>query len=136
MLDKARQYPFKRLLCLDIERELEQGLSRQDAGQETESRSPPLYDVILCVGVLDFVADVAGMLGCFSRLLSPACFACVALTLPETANETLNHFNDLEMQAMIAQAGLKVVRQEKLLGYRDSETDIVTFYRGFLLAKL
>ena len=83
--------------------------------------------------MIDFIRDVRKLLLNFESLLVYGGHA--ALTLPETPNSDLNHFIPGEMKSMIEDTGFLIVKNERLLGYIDSENGTTTYYHGFLLKK-
>ena len=80
---------------------------------------------------MDFIRNVPQLLSNFALLLRKDGYA--GITLPETANSGLNHFNLDEMKSLVANAGFTVEKNERLLGYVDSENGMTTYYHGFLL---
>jgi hypothetical protein len=83
------------------------------------------------IGVIDFVRNVPQLLSNFASLLLKDGYA--VLTLPETANSNLNHFTLDDMKSMIMDAGFSIEKNDRLMGYVDSENGTTTFYQGFLL---
>ncbi len=116
MLEYARKYPFKELIHQDIEAPL---------------FFDELFDGILCVGVLDFVNNISKMLQSFNKLLSPT--GCLAITIPLTKNVDLNYLSEKDMHTMITNVGFRILHQQEIFGYKDSETGEITLYYGFLL---
>lgn len=116
MLEIARAHPFERLVCQDIQLQIDFGIQ---------------FDAIVCVGVLDFVASIPEMLKKFRQLLKHGGYA--GITLPITKNESLNHMDLDSIMFMLEDIGFRVVQTETIFGYQDSETNSVTFYQGFLL---
>lgn len=119
MLEVAKKYPFKELRCCDIQKQM----PFQDSS----------FDGILCIGVLDFVNSIDAMICQFVRLLKPN--GSIVITIPETKNETLNAMDYKEIEALVASRGLKVLKNQKLLGYIDSESNATTYYHGILLIR-
>ncbi|KAJ3270654.1 hypothetical protein HDV01_007542 [Terramyces sp. JEL0728] len=115
MLGVAKKYPFFKLVCQDIQLPF-----------EVDS-----YDAIMCVGVLDFVADIREMLVKFISHANPGKY--IGLTIPATQNDSLNHMEGKELDEMLLELKLRVLRKEMFLGYKDSETGVETMYWGLLL---
>ncbi|KAJ3254159.1 hypothetical protein HK103_007480 [Boothiomyces macroporosus] len=118
MLGVAKKYPFFKLICQDIQLPFDLDT----------------FDAILCVGVLDFVADIEQMLARFKAHLQPQ--RCIGITIPATENESLNFMTSLQIEEMLSRLDLKVIKQEKFLGYQDSETGLETLYWGLLLTQI
>ena len=110
MLDKAKHLPFDNLLCVDIEEPLDLGL----------------FDAIISVGVFDFVQNPQLLVCSLSKHLVK--HGCLCLTIPETCNLELAGFSLPEIDHMLRLAGLKIMKSQRILGYKDSETSKEVYY--------
>ncbi|KNE72824.1 hypothetical protein AMAG_16928 [Allomyces macrogynus ATCC 38327] len=134
MLDKATARPFTSLMCANIEHPL--------------PYATHAFHAVICVGVMEFIADVGGVLDQLARITtaphnasSPA--PVVALTMPERplggvaerADGDLNAWARDEMEAVFKTRGWWVERHERMHGYADSQSGEVTDYHAFLLQK-
>ncbi|KAI9219616.1 S-adenosyl-L-methionine-dependent methyltransferase [Blastocladiella britannica] len=103
------------------------------------------FHALVCVGVFDFIR-APGLLLAEMRALSVGQGAILGITMPERADSVssvadpaekeespLNAWTRGEMEAMIRNAGWWVERHERVLGYRDSQTGIPTYYHVWLL---
>ncbi|KNE62321.1 hypothetical protein AMAG_07552 [Allomyces macrogynus ATCC 38327] len=135
MLERAAARPFTSLTCANIEHLLPYAIHA--------------FHAVICVGVMEFVADVGGLLDQLSRITTApphgdgAPAPVVAVTMPERApgvaseraDGDLNAWTRAEMEAMFAARGWWVERHERMHGYADSQTGAVTYYHAFLLQK-
>lgn len=140
MLEIARSYPFHALHCQDIE----QPLDFPDNS----------YDVVVCVGVMDFIVLAKPFLQQVARVLRPD--GIFGVTFPErrqpaeaggdqpkmmdgtvlreeTDCEELSAYDSREACNLLTSCGFKVHRKERFLGYVDSENGRPTHYYGYLL---
>ncbi len=134
MLDKAAKLPFHSLAVTDIE---------SDAWSTANGNVASIgYDIILCIGVLDFVKDPVALLQKAKSLLSirskssqdntPLLKPRFGLTLPQGGD--MNSFSRQQMEDMIAKCGFFVERHEVFMGYQDSATGEQVHYHGYLLS--
>ncbi|KAI9092399.1 S-adenosyl-L-methionine-dependent methyltransferase [Phlyctochytrium arcticum] len=116
MLKQARAYQFKELECADIEKD--------DYFQNQQ------FDVIVCVGVLDFVKDMQSLFAKMRRMLQKQtprpCL--VSFTIPSSG--TLNAFSNTEIQQLVDILGGTIWKRQKMLGYCDSESGDIVEYVG------
>lgn len=109
------------------------------------------YDIVMCVGVMDFISNPLGFLRHARSLMrqppKPSSSdasasaaeperapAVLCLTLPERhAHSDLSSFSRQEMQDLFQECGLQVERHQRLFGYRDSVSQLVQFYHGWLV---
>lgn len=116
MLAKAETLPFHTLKCQDIETPLAFSQS---------------FDALICVGVLDFINNVDSLIIEFSKCLQQVNF--IALTMPETPNESMNAFTELEVKALFRRCGFTLLKCDKIVGYTDSENNQSVFYWAILM---
>jgi hypothetical protein len=116
MLEKAKNHPFKELLCRNVEEPL--GFDH-------------LFHAAICVGVFDFIRHKAGLIKEVCRNLIPG--SPFGLTLPEDgpAITFVNSYVNI-----FAKCGFMVARHERFFGYSDSKTAEDVYYHGFLLIKI
>ncbi|KAJ3359137.1 hypothetical protein GGF32_009584 [Allomyces javanicus] len=134
MLEKATARPFTSLTCANIEHPL--------------PYTSHAFHAVICVGVMEFIADVGGVLDQLARITtaphddtSPA--PVVAVTMPERARGAvaeradgdLNAWTREEMEAVFSARGWWVERHGRMHGYADSQTGAITYYHAFLLQK-
>ncbi|KAJ3171930.1 hypothetical protein HDU87_008180 [Geranomyces variabilis] len=121
MLEKAKKYPFRSLICQDIESPL-----------PFLSSTHKTFDAVICVGVIDFISDPAALLTTVRNALSPSRGSCFGLTIPQSGD--LNAFgSDDAVRELVEDAGFVVLKHELIFGYEDSETKEVIHYHGLLL---
>jgi ubiquinone/menaquinone biosynthesis C-methylase UbiE len=119
MLSYAKKYPFHKLICADIEK----------------VEIDDIFDVILCIGVFDFISNIEGMLNQFFKWTRKG-EGIVALTLPTTRNDQLNAWSTEEIELLVLNIGFQIIKSERIVGYQDSETAETTWYQGYLLERL
>jgi SAM-dependent methyltransferase len=117
MLDRAARYPFKKLLCMDIE--------ALDISQQ--------FDIIVCVGVLDFISQPREFLTNVAQLLKPDPRSRVGLTFPEGGD--MHSYTSLQIQQLLTSAGFTIEKHEKFFGYTDSASNDSVYYHGYLLSR-
>ncbi|KXS16824.1 S-adenosyl-L-methionine-dependent methyltransferase [Gonapodya prolifera JEL478] len=122
MLEKAaKRGSFRNLICGDIEREL---------------RFPDVYDGVVCVGVMDFVRDPEQLLRRVFELVKPGHFGVFGVTFPELDETSeLSAFTRSEMEKLIRRTDWYIERHERFPGYKDSQSNAITAYHGFLLSR-
>ncbi|KAJ3156426.1 hypothetical protein HDU89_004208 [Geranomyces variabilis] len=125
MLEKAKKYPFRSLICQDIESPL-----------PFLSSTNNHFDAVICVGVIDFISNPAALLTTVRNALTPSSHggggACFGLTIPQSGE--LNAYgSDDAVRALVEAAGFVVLKHELIFGYEDSETKEVVHYHGLLL---
>lgn len=134
MLSHASQRPFHSLHCLDIESPLPFPLHS--------------FDIILMIGVSDFIRNPPNLLRSIKNMLSPR--GIFGITLPEShppSHSTVtnsqpqkkiddetptNAYTRSEMESLLRSSGFWVERHEKVLGYKDSKSGEITWYHCFL----
>ncbi|KAI8823703.1 S-adenosyl-L-methionine-dependent methyltransferase [Fimicolochytrium jonesii] len=116
MLEKAKQFPFQELRCQDIEAPL--------------PYDEP-FDAVVCVGVMDFIRSPQALLEKVAKSMRPNEGCCFGLTIPESGD--LNKFNNDELTKLVHDSGFKILKHNRIFGYKDSETDDCVQYHGLLL---
>lgn len=140
MLEKARKRSYEHLHVLDLEQ------YPYNNQQFPESN----YDALVCVGVMDFIKDPLQFLTYIRRFMKPHLKpqdssgggssanealpqSVIGLTLPERhPHSDLSSFSRSEMEELLRRCGFFVERHERILGYRDSKTNQVQYYHGWL----
>ncbi len=102
-----------------------------------ESIKEGAFDLIVCVGVMEFIHNPLGFLSYARRFLrrKQNQLTRMAVTLPERhAHSELSSFSRAEMEALVRQSGFYVERHECCVGYVDSQSGLVQMYHAFLLS--
>ncbi|TPX58918.1 hypothetical protein SpCBS45565_g07873 [Spizellomyces sp. 'palustris'] len=110
MLDKAKQFPFRELLCQDIEADI------------------PFARVF---DAINFVKNPQKLFTTVARSLKENGQGCFAVTLPESGG--LNTFAEADILKLVNGAGFKIKKNDRFFGYEDSETKVTVHYQGLLL---
>ncbi|KAI8903373.1 hypothetical protein EDD86DRAFT_272354 [Gorgonomyces haynaldii] len=110
MLEKAKELPFKRLICQPIDK----------------FENQEIFDVIVCVGVLDFIADLDNLFLRLKKNLHQK--SLFGFTVPETPNDGLVGLDLQETRQLFSRTGFEVLKQEKIHGYTDSASGKVVEY--------
>ncbi len=116
MLEKARAYPFKDLVLQNV---------------EEPWRVPGPFDIIVCVGVFDFIREPGPFLAQAYAAMHKGGRGCFGLTFPESG--LMAKYSVKRCQALLAQHGFFIERHQRFFGYLDSETGETVHYHGFLL---
>ncbi|KAI3653271.1 hypothetical protein MP228_001218 [Amoeboaphelidium protococcarum] len=94
------------------------------------------YDILLCVGVMDFIRDPVAFLGNAARFMkSESSILCLTMPehLPDSLKQELSSFSRAEMESLFHSVGLKIERHGKCIGYKDSESGVVRTYHLWIL---
>lgn len=123
MLEKARQHPFKQLLCHSVDQPL-----------PLESRS---YDAAILIGVLEFLRHPLSLFQEVHRILKEK--ASFGLSVPhklpvekERKLEIVTHAQEA-IERLFNKAGFTIAHQQTFQGWQAKEETVT--YQGYLLTK-
>lgn len=117
MLEKARSYPFVNLIEQNVE----------------AFPLPSPFDAVVCVGVMDFIKSAHSFFLEIGRIVQASPFGVFGVTLPEGGD--MNSFSDAQRKELISITGWRVIRYQRLMGYKDSGSGAEVIYHSYLLGR-
>lgn len=114
MIEQAKKFPFERLYCQNLEEPLQ---------ESSES-----FDAVVCVGVFDFIVQRKHVMNEIARILKQGGVA--GLTIP--ADSMLEE----DVVDLLTHSNLRMIKSERLFGYKDSQNGLNVDYLGLLLQKI
>lgn len=129
MLKEAERYPYKKLICQDLEKPLKV--------------EDDFFDIIILTGVMEFIKNPLDLfLEIKSKLKSDGFFA---LTVPEKYPEGSylrdkfhrRSYDKKEIEPVFEEAGFKILKMKRIFGYRREIEDRVekSYFYVYVLKK-
>ena len=124
MIREAKKYPFKRLICQNLETEL--------SAKDSE------FDATVLLGVMEFIQDPLNLFLEVRRVLKE--YGIFALTVPKKIDETsglsFKSYSKEDIEQVFKESGFKIIRSEEFFGFRVWDSTDEIYYYGYVLRKI